>query len=551
MEEDENPRKSPLAFALERLRQINDRLTNVQKMAIAGLIGALVIAISLIAWFASTVEYANLYSDLDKAQSDRLVKELEARGVPHEVAAGGTIIRVPSDQIYELRMTLASTGIGGGSTTGYELIDQSEMFGMPEDVIEVNKRRILEGELSRSISTMEEIQTARVHLALPKESLFVEDQKPATASVVLSLIGGAELNKFQVQGIINLVAGAVTGLDSEHVTVVDQKGKVLNRPHGDSVDGTSSLEYQRSVERELEQKATEVLERFIGDGKAVVRVRALMDFSREVRTEEIYDPERQVVRSEESLNEVRENGANRVGGDVGGAQNDPNIAQGVVRVGDASNSNREKVITNYEINKVTKQVQGQAATIQRISVAVIVDGNYKPATGPDGQPVAAPDGAEGAVPAKDYVPRSAEEMETIRKLVANAVEFNAARGDQLEVANVQFEEEDLAKAEAALAASERKAAVRFWTRMGLVLAMGLLLVFLVFRPMVKSLTDQPDVAEVLDGSLPGEEGGLPGEELFDDSDYEEVPVAEKLVAFCKSNPQTAADVMSYWLKQEA
>lgn len=541
--EEETPRKSALTFAFERLRQINDRLTNVQKMAIAGLVGALAIGIALVVWLANTVEYATLYSDLDEAQSSRLVEELKARGVPHEVAAGGTIIRVPSDQVYELRMTLASSGIAGGSTIGYELIDQSEMFGMPEDVIEVNKRRILEGELSRSIASMEEVKTARVHLALPQESLFVEDQKPASASVVLALVGGAELNKFQVQGIVNLVAGAVTGLDTEHVTVVDQRGKVLNRPHGDSVDGTSSLEYQRSVERELEQKATEVLERFVGDGKAVVRVRALMDFSREVRTEEIYDPEKQVVRSEESLNEVRENGGNRVGGDAGGAQNDPNVAQGVVRVGDASNSNREKVITNYEINKVTKQVKGQAATIQRLSVAVIVDGSYK------GAPVAAD--AEGPAPTPEYVARSEAEMETIKKLVANAVEFNAARGDQLEVANVQFEAEDLATAEAALAASERKAAVRFWTRMGLVLAMGLLLVFLVFRPMVKSLTDQPDVAEVLDGSLPGAESGLPGQELFDEEDYEELPVAEKLVAFCKSNPQTAADVMTYWLKQEA
>lgn len=541
--EEETPRKSALTFAFERLRQINDRLTNVQKMAIAGLIGALAIGIALVVWLANTVEYATLYSNLEEAQSGRLVEELKARGVPHEVAAGGTIIRVPSDQVYELRMTLASTGIGGGSTIGYELIDQSEMFGMPEDVIEVNKRRILEGELSRSIASMEEVKTARVHLALPQESLFVEDQKPASASVVLALAGGAELNKFQVQGIVNLVAGAVTGLDTEHVTVVDQRGKVLNRPHGDSVDGTSSLEYQRSVERELEQKATEVLERFVGDGKAVVRVRALMDFSREVRTEEIYDPEKQVVRSEESLNEVRENGGNRVGGAAGGAQNDPNVAQGVVRVGDASNANREKVITNYEINKVTKQVKGQAATIQRLSVAVIVDGSYK------GTPVAAD--AEGPAPTPEYVARSEAEMETIKKLVANAVEFNPARGDQLEVANVQFEAADLATAEAALAASERKAAVRFWTRMGLVLAMGLLLVFLVFRPMVKSLTDQPDVAEVLDGSLPGAESGLPGQELFDEDDYEELPVAEKLVAFCKSNPQTAADVMTYWLKQEA
>ena len=214
---------------------------------------------------------------------------------------------------------------------------------MPEDVIEVTKKRMLEGELARSVASMNEVAAARVHLATPKKTLFVEDQRPPSASVIVQLERGIALTSYQIKGIVNLVSGAVSGLDPENVTVIDQRGKVLNRQSPDSIAGGTTFEYQRTIERELETKATEVLERIVGSGRAVVRVRAKIDFSREERTEELYDPEAQVVRSEESLNEVRQNGGNRVGGAAGAQPNDPNVAQGVVRVGDASNSNREKV----------------------------------------------------------------------------------------------------------------------------------------------------------------------------------------------------------------
>ncbi len=541
--EEQQEKQSPFAVAVERIREINERLTNVQKMAVSALFVALVLGIVLAIWFANDREFATLYADMDEKEAGRITENLKSRNIPYELGAGGRTIRVPSDQVYELRLSLASTGITGGSNVGYELIDDNKFFGMPEDVIEVTKKRMLEGELARSVASMNEVSAARVHLAMPKDSLFVEDQKPPSASVIVQLDHGSVLAPNQVKGIVNLVSGAVSGLDPEEVTVIDHRGKVLNRAMPDSVGGSSSFEYQRIIERELENKATEVLERIVGSGRAVVRVRAKMDFSREERTEELYDPEAQVVRSEESLNEVRENGGNRVGGAAGANPNDPNVAQGVVRVGDASNSNREKVVTNYEINKVVKHVKGPAAIINRLSVAVIVDGTYKNAAVEEGAEI------DPENPPLDYVARTAEEMETIRKLVAKAVEFDDQRGDQIEVANVQFTDEETKIAEAQLRAAELRDAVRFWTRMGMVLVVALLLVFLVFRPMVKTLTDQPEFAEVLDGQLPrGEDAALPGEEMFDEDEYQYVPIAEKLVAYCKANPQTAADVMTHWLR---
>ena len=454
---------------------------------------------------------------------------------------------VPSDQVYELRLQLASTGVTSGTNVGYELIDQNKFFGMPADVIDVTKKRMME-ELARSVSSLAEVAAARVHLATPKKTIFVEDQRPPSASVVVQLEPGSTLTPYQVKGVVNLVSGAVTDLEPENVTVVDQRGKVLNRKTPDSVEGGTTFEYQQTLERTLESKATEVLERIVGSGRAVVRVRATLDFSREERTEELYNPDGQVVRSEESLNEIRQNGGNRVGGAAGAAANNQQTAQGVVRVGDASNANREKVITNYEINKVVKRVKGPSAQIKRLSIAVLVANKVVTPTAEEGK-----DGDE-AVPQPTSEPRTKEELLAIEQLVKQAVGFHATdvRKDVITVQNVEFTDEDTKLAEAQLRAAELREAVRFWTRMGIVLVVALLLVFLVFRPMVRTLTEQPELAEVLDGQLPKtEDAALPGEEIFDESEYEMVPISEKLVAYCKANPQTAADVLAHWLRSEA
>lgn len=542
---EEQVQRGPIGAAIARLRELNDRLTPTQKMSLSALAVVLVLGVVAAIWFAGDREMATLYSNLDEKQAGRIAEDLRTRNVNYELAAGGTMIMVPADQVYELRLQMATNGVVGSGSTGYELIEKSEFFGMPEDVIEVTKKRMLEGELARSISSFEEVSAARVHLALPKESLFVEDQRPASASVVIQLERGATLSAFQVKGVVNLVAGAVSGLEVEHVTVVNQRGKVLNRKSPDSIDGSTTFDYRRTLERDLEDKATEVLERVVGSGRAVVRIKANVDFSREERTEEIYDPEKQVVRSEESLNEVRANGGNRVGGAAGANPNDPNVAQGVVRVGDASNSNREKVVTNYEINKTVKRVKGAGASIRRLSIAVIVDGTYKTPS------EIKPDEVDPDNPPMEYVARSPEEMEKFRNLVMKAVEFDLNRGDQIEVQNLQFSDEDTKAAEAQLRAAELKESLRFWTRMAIVVVIALILVFLVFRPMVNHLTEQPELAEVLDGQLPkSEDSALPGEEAFDESEYEMVPIAEKLVAYCRANPQTAADVLSHWLRHE-
>jgi flagellar M-ring protein FliF len=540
----------------ERLAQVNARLTAVQKVTIVVVAILLIGAISTLAWLGTRTEYAVLYSDLKQDDAGRIADKLKEEKVDYKVEKNGTTILVPSERADELRIMLAADGPIDGNL-GYRLLDRGDTFGMPEEILKVNRQRALEGELARSIESLEEVKSARVHLALAEQELFVEDQKQSTASVVVSLIPGATLRPKQVKGIVNLVAGAVTGLDPDNVTIVSETGKVM-RPANEEQLGEMqrNVEYQRNIERELEQKATEVLEKAVGRGKAVVRVRARMDFTKEQRTEELYDPKQQVARSEENLTESRQNGADRVGGPAGANANDPNVAQGVIRVGDASNSNREKQTVNYEISKVTKQVLVPDMKLARVSVAVLVDGVYKPlAAGADG--AAKPDGAEAkganGEPALAYNARSKEELETIKSLVASAVELDVERGDQIEVASMQFQD-DTQEEVAVIKAVERQALIDKAVKYGLILLVFLLLVFVVFRPVVRWLTAPPPPVEtteiVEEGALPSLETppALPGEEAVAQIEHEDLPMLDKVRLLVEKDPDAAASVLRYWLR---
>ncbi len=523
----------------EQLSRLNQRLTRPQKVALAALLLLTIGGTAFLAYKASQPDYVPLYTNLTEEEAGVVVSKLQDRKVQYRVSNGGRTVEVPASQVGELRVTLAADG-GAGGISGYKLIDQNDMFGMPDEIIQLNKRRILEGELSRSIEALEEIRTARVHLAETPDALFVEDERPPSASVILQMEPGAILGQRQVQGIINLVASAVPKLEPENVSVVDQHGKVLSDKHGDEAETDAAMAYQRNLESELERKAASVLEKFAGAGKAVVRVRAKLDFSREERTEETYDPEGQVIRSEEVLNEQRQNGADRVGAGAGAAANDPNVAQGVVRVGDATASNREKTVTNYEISRVTKRVRGAITPrVERISVAAIIDGTYVPGEG------------EGAAPV--YKARSPEEIETIRKLVAGAVEFNQDRGDQIEVANVQFQEsEDLTAA--VIQAAERDRYVTMAVKYGLIALLALLIILLVLRPLVRWLIAPPEAAEeiVEAGRLPGEEPlALPGEEALAEIEVQPPRLIEQVRALAQERPELAASVVRHWLAKSS
>ena len=539
----------------ERLNALNEKISRAQKYAIGVVIVLLAATIGALVYLGTRVEYGVLYSELKQEDAGKIADRLRDEKVDFKLDRNGTTILVPVEKADELRLMIASEGGPVDANPGYKLFDKADIFGMPEEVIQVNKRRIMEGELAKSIESIEEVKSARVHLAVPPEELFVEDQKAATASVILNLRPGAVLRPKQVKGIVNIVAGAVPNLSPDNVTIVNQNGKILRAATDDNLmEGASGLEYQRNIERELEQKATDVLEKAVGRGKAIVRVRAKLDFSQEQRTEEIFDPQQQIARSEETLSEQRQNGADQVGGVAGAAANDPNVAQGVVRVGDASNSNREKTTVNYEIGKITKKILGPDVRLTRLSVAVLVDGVYKdvvPAEGGDPVP-------------PEYSSRTKEEIEAIKNLVAKAVELDGKRGDEIEVANLQFQDETAAE-ELVMKAGQRQVLVDNLIKYGLILLVFMLLVFAVFRPVVRWLTapsEPPPAAEVVEeGALPeAEPAALPGIQAIalleqqevdmeaEKKRLEELSLIEKIREFANQNPDVAASVVRYWLK---
>jgi flagellar basal-body M-ring protein/flagellar hook-basal body protein fliF/flagellar motor switch protein FliG len=517
----------------DRLQQIRERGFQVYESLSPGRrLTLLALALTIIAtlvgliYVSSQTDFATLYSGVDERFGGQVVQELKSRKIEYQTGPGG-VIMVPANQVAELRMSLVHDGVIPGGGVGYELVDKSDMFGVPDEIIQLNKHRILEGELSRSISTLAGIHQARVHLAIPKAALFIEDKKPVSASVIIDLAGGARLSKNQVRSIVELVSGAVPGLESERVNVVDNSGRVLNRYADDLISGQTSLEYQQNLEKSLRNKVSRIIEPVVGPGNVEVVVTSKMDFSREERTEELYNPEKQVARSEETLSEERETGGNRVGGAAGA-----NTAQGTVRVGDASSSTRERVATNYEIDKVTKHIRGPVADLRRLTVAVIVNSTYK-GTSKDGD---AP------------LQVTEDELAEFRRIVSEAVGYNKERGDSITVKAKPFKKTDIDMYKVL----EEKANERYidmGLRYGLILLITALAFFIAYR-LMKYLTDGHDAAEILqDGQLPpGEDRlALPGAELLDELDEDEGPLIEKIREYVRRNPEKAAAVIRFWL----
>ena len=294
---------------LTQLKATFANLSRGKQITLAALLlGSLVGFILLMSWSGKT-EFQPLYAQLDPEEAGLILARLKEQKIEYRLASNGTTILIPQDQIYEMRMQLASEGLPRGSGIGFEIFNDTKL-GMTEFAQNVNYQRALQGELSRSINRIGEIESSRVHIVLPEKSLFVEDEEPATASVILQLRPGKWLNQSQINGIVHLVSSSVARLKPENVTVVDQDGKLLAGVKNDGSFGNLSsdqLEYQARVEKNLENRVRSMLESALGEDKAIVRLSGSFDFKRQEKTEELYLPDNRVVRSEQSLNESSTN----------------------------------------------------------------------------------------------------------------------------------------------------------------------------------------------------------------------------------------------------
>lgn len=402
----------------KQLTAFANKLTRTQQLTIAGVVVAAIAGIILMLNTASQPSMSVLFSELDQKDASVITEKLKERKIPYEIQSGGSTLLVPANVLHETRLQLAGEGLPQSSTVGYEIFDKTNL-GMSDFVQKLNYRRALEGELARTIGSIDEVQKVRVHIVVPEKALFDRDQNKATASVILQLKSGRSISRLNTEGIQNLVASSIEGMDAGSVTVVDQKGQIISEPPRDknSIAGLSSTQYelQQKVDQYLTTKVQSLLDGVLGVGNAVVRANAELDFTQIEKTVEDYDPDKQVVRSEQKIDEQSKSVD---------SLNIPSVN---------SASSRGNTVTNYEISKTVEKIVNRGGGIRRLSVATLINGKTKI--------------TEGDKPTLEYKPRADEEMQKITQVVKNAVGYDPTRNDQVSVVNVQFDpsqqEEDL------------------------------------------------------------------------------------------------------------
>lgn len=369
-------------------------------------------------------DYSLLFANLPGRDASKVVEWLKDRKIPYRLEDGGKDIMVPADQVYEARIELAGVGLAEGGV-GFEIFDR-QSFGLTDFAQKVNYRRALQGELMRTISSLSPVETARVHLALPEKRLFRDQQKQASASVIVRLHEGRRLTDSQLQGVVYLVAGSVEELEAEKVTVVDATGKILSRGESDKLNGPMTpgmLEYQQAVERRFERRAQSMLDRALGAGNSMVRVTAELNFDQRERIERAVDPNGAVVISEQTSNEK---GSTESAAGIPGVASNLQATPPSAVTSTPSSQSQETV--NYEMSRVTSKLVESVGSLKNLSVSVLVAEKIVP-------------GAEGAEP--QPLPRDAGELQEIEKMVRSALGLNDGRGDVLSVVSMPFETEFL------------------------------------------------------------------------------------------------------------
>ncbi len=444
---------------------------NTNKKVIIGSVLALMITgfVYLIA-FADMVDYDYLFTNINEDDAGGIVNYLKEKNIPFKLESRA--VMVPRQKVHELRMQLAAEGLPKGEGVGFEVFDKQKL-GTSKFVQDLNLKRALQGELARTISQLEKVEIARVHLVMPKKTLFKEDAVEPSASVVVKMKENQKLTGDEVKSMIHLVSSAVENLNPKNITIIDSGGKMLSRAaneNEESIFGSTPLEYKKNVERDLAGRVEEVVSHMVGSGKVVAKVTVELDFKKEEKTEEMFDPDQVVVRSERRIKEARKNDENVAGGVPGTQSNTP---QGPETAGNqTSNSERERQLVNYEINKVVRHTVRAAGDVKRLSVAVLVDGTYEQKD------------VDGELQNK-YVSRSPEELDKITALVKRVVGYSGIRGDEVAVTNVPFETSILDSEESPQTFLEKYDFIPQVLRYGIILVLAMVMVFFLFRPLVE------------------------------------------------------------------
>jgi flagellar M-ring protein FliF len=520
-------------------------------MAMVAVTAALIGFFAFVIMRVTTPQMTTLFADLSAEDSAGIVKDLERQAIPFELRNDGAVIMVPKDKVTRLRMKLAEGGLPKGGGVGYEIFDKSDALGTTSFVQNINHLRALEGELARTIRAIDRIQAARVHLVLPERPLFSRETPEPSASIVVRVRGTLEPQ--QIRAVRHVVASAVSGLKPQRVSIVDEAGQLLAA--GDA-DNSIADERRAGFEKRMRSQVEAIVSSVVGAGRARVQLSADFDYNKITQTSDRFDPEGRVLRSsqtrEESSATAESNGQVTVNNELPGNQNRDNAPPA------RDQSKKTEETNNYEISRTTKTEVTEAGRVNRISVAVLVDGSY--ARNDKGETV--------------YQERSKEQLDRIAALVRSAIGFDQKRGDQVEVVNLKFAEAPLVvpvgEPSGLLGMLQfTKDDVMYVIELGVMTLLGLVVLFMVIRPLVKRILASEEISSLIgDASTPAltdasaQPAGIPGQNLIPNATAQMIDVAQvqgqvhaqsvhRVGELAERNPNETASILRQWLAEPA
>jgi flagellar M-ring protein FliF len=515
-------------------------------MAMIAVTTALVAFFAFVIMRVTTPQMTTLFTDLTAEDSSSIIKDLERQAIPFELRNEGAVIMVPKDKVTRLRMKLAESNLPKGGGVGYEIFDKSDALGTTSFVQNINHLRALEGELSRTIRAIDKIQAARVHLVLPERPLFSRETPEPSASIVVRVRGSLE--PAQIRAIRHVVASAVNGLKPQRVSIVDETGRLLADGAGGD-ESTAGDERRSAFEKRMRNEVEGIVSSVVGQGRARVQLTADFDYNKITQTSDKFDPEGRVLRSSQSREEssatAENNGQVTVNNELPGNQANSGPAA-------RDQSKKSEETNNYEISRITKTEVTEVGRVNKISVAVLVDGAYS--KNEKGEMV--------------YQDRSKEQLYRIATLVRSAIGFDQKRGDQVEVVNLRFAEAPsvppVVEPTGLLGMLQfTKDDVMYVIELGVMMLLGLVVLFMVIRPLVKrilaaevvpSLTHEAAPA-LTDGSAEGAAGQalLPGAvSLIDVAQVQgqvHAQAVHKVGELAERNPNETASIVRQWLTE--
>lgn len=538
------------------------KLGPMRLLAALGVTAVVAAALFALIFRVGGEEKALLFSGVEMAEAGEIAGRLEAANIPYELKGDGTTIMVPRSKVLSARLMLSEDGLPSRGSVGYEIFDRQDVLGATQFQQNINRLRALEGELARTIASIQGVESARVHLVLPERQLFAKEREAPSASIVIK--SGGELSAGQVRAVRNLVASAVPGLSVNRVTVADASGRLLAAAEGGD-EGAAAAEAiderKAGLEARLAKEVQTIVESVVGAGAARVQVAADVDFNRVTSTSQTFDPEGRVVRETNSVEESS-TGAAGGGGAASATRNLPDGATAGDAGGSGEASERTEEQVRYEISNTTRTEIVEGGRIKKLSVAVAVDGVTTP-------------GADGAPPT--YAPREAADLERISALVKSAVGFDEARGDKVEVVNMRFARAPEAGVEAAKPSmfSFGKDDIMRGVEILAALIAALGVIFFVLRPLVSGLIAAPGggaggvpmlagggggggaggvaaLAPPVAGALPAPAGAFdPSLDVARISGQVNASSVRRVAEVIEQNPDESAQILRTWLSERA